>query len=84
MNYYLITVNVGVMYLSILIHTGDYTMPPVLLDTISCSVSPQSPFSLFCFQLSSLVFILCAEIKHSEEYLKRIVKIEDIFGTDIT
>jgi len=70
MKYYLITVNVGVKYLSILIHTGDHTIPPVLLDTISCSISPQSPFSLFCFQLGSLVLILYVEMKHFEEYLK--------------
>jgi hypothetical protein len=70
MKQYLITVNVGVKYLSILVHTADHTIPPVLLDTISCSVSPQSPFSLLCVQLASLVLILCVEIKHFEEYLK--------------
>jgi hypothetical protein len=67
MKYYLVTVNVSVKYLSILILTGDHTIPP---DTISCSISPQSPFSLFCVQLGPLVLILCVEIKHFEEYLK--------------
>jgi hypothetical protein len=70
MKYYLITVNVGVKYLSILLHIGDHTIPPVLLDAIYCSISPQSSFSLFCVQLGSLVLILCVEIKHFKEYLK--------------
>jgi len=68
--YYLITVNVGVKYLSILLNTGDHTIPPALLDTISCSIPPQSSFSLFCVHLRFLVVILCVEIKHFEEYLK--------------
>jgi hypothetical protein len=71
MRYYLITVNVGVTYLSILINIGDHTIPPVLLDTISCSIPPQLPFSFVCIQLGSLVLILCVEIKYFEEYFKK-------------